>query len=291
MQPSAVQSAVIRKVPRCSPFVKWAGGKTQLLPELDPLIPQDFGSYFEPFVGGGAMFFHLVAKNRPFKAYLTDKNPDLINAYSVVKNDLKSLISALRKNQSAFNQSRDEYYYKLRKRTKFVSDAERAARFITLNRTCYNGLYRVNKNGVFNVPIGSYRNPLICDVNNLEKVSANLKFADAWIKSIDYKDALEMAEAGDFVYLDPPFDPTSSTSNFTSYTEYGFGNDNQRELRDIFDRLDRKGCRIILSNSDTPMIRELYRGRRRKSVDALRNINCKASRRRGHKELLITNFA
>ena len=296
MQPTAVHLTdddVLRtQVPRCSPFVKWAGGKTQLLPELDPLIPKDFERYFEPFVGGGAMFFHLTRKNRPFKAYLTDKNPDLINAYNVVKNDVQTLISVLRKNQKAFRDNREEYYYKLRKETKFVSEAERAARFITLNKTCFNGLYRVNKNGVFNVPIGSYKNPMICDANNLEKVSANLKFAEAWIKELDYKEALQMAERGDFIYLDPPYDPTSSTSNFTSYTEFGFGDDDQKELRDIFDKLDRKGCKIILSNSDTPSIRELYSGYKKyqKTVDALRIINCKASRRKGHKELVIRNF-
>jgi DNA adenine methylase len=296
MQPTAVHLAdgdVLRThVPRCSPFVKWAGGKTQLLNELDPFIPKDFDRYFEPFLGGGAMFFHLTAMNRPFRAYLTDKNRDLINAYNVIKNDVQTLISLLKKNQQAFRDRRDEYYYKLRKETKFVSEAERAARFITLNKTCFNGLYRVNKNGEFNVPIGSYKNPLICDASNLEKVSINLKFADAQIKTLDYKEALEMAKKGDFIYLDPPYDPASSTANFRSYTETGFGNDDQKELRDIFDKLDRKGCRLILSNSDTPFIRELYSGYKKylKSVDALRIINCKATRRKGHKELVIRNF-
>jgi DNA adenine methylase len=294
MQPEAVhlknQDVLRRQVPRCSPFVKWAGGKTQLLGELDPFIPQDFDRYFEPFLGGGAMFFHLVSRNKFFKAYLSDKNAELINAYAVVKNDVQSLIKVLRKNENSFNDDRHEYYYRLRK-ARFVSEVERAARFITLNKTCFNGLYRVNKNGDFNVPIGSYKNPLICDSNNLEKVNVSLNFTEAWLKAAGYKEALEMAEEGDFIYLDPPYDPTSKTSNFTSYTEFGFGDEDQEELRDIFEKLDRKGCKIILSNSDTPFIRSLYKGYKKylKSVDALRIINCKASKRKGHKELVIRN--
>jgi len=297
MQPTAVplsdnDGVLLAHVPRCSPFVKWAGGKTQLLAEFDRFVPKYIDRYFEPFVGGGAMFFHIAARNKQFKAYLTDKNPELINAYNVIKNDVQTLISLLRKNQRAFNESPNEYYYKLRKETRFVSEAERAARFITLNKTCYNGLYRVNKNGVFNVPIGSYKNPQICDASNLEKVRINLRFADASIKVTDYKEALESTQRGDFVYLDPPYDPTSSTSRFTSYTEYGFDDDNQEELRNVFERLDRKGCKVILSNSDTPFIRDLYReySKYLTSVDALRIINCKASRRKGHKELIIRNF-
>jgi DNA adenine methylase len=141
------------------------------------------------------------------------------------------------------------------------------------------------------VPIGSYKNPLICDSNNLEKVNVSLNFTEAWLKAAGYKEALEMAEEGDFIYLDPPYDPTSKTSNFTSYTEFGFGDEDQEELRDIFEKLDRKGCKIILSNSDTPFIRSLYKGYKKylKSVDALRIINCKASKRKGHKELVIRN--
>lgn len=280
------------QVPHASPFVKWAGGKKQLLKELDPFIPKDFQRYFEPFLGGGAMFFHLVSKNRRFKAYLTDKNSELINAYIVIRKDLDNLITTLRKNEVAYKADRYEYYYKLRKEAKGVTDTERAARFITLNKTCYNGLYRVNKNGEFNVPMGSYKNPLICDSKNLRKVSLSLKFTDAWIRTLDYKAALEMAHRDDFVYLDPPYDPTSATSNFTGYTEYGFDDDDQKELCRIFGELDRKGCKIILSNSDTPLIRDLYKGYNKylKEVYAVRIINCKASRRMGHKELVIRNF-
>jgi DNA adenine methylase len=296
MQDAAAQlenDEILREqVPRGYPFVKWAGGKKQLLKELDLLIPNDFQRYFEPFVGGGAMFFHLVSKNRRFKAYITDKNRELITAYRVIKEDVNSLIAILKQNEIAYQADRHEYYYKLRKEAKGVTDIERAARFITLNKTCYNGLYRVNKNGEFNVPIGSYKNPLICDSKNLHNVSGSLRFTDAWLKTLDYKEALEMAHHGDFIYLDPPYDPTSPTSNFTGYTEYGFGDDDQKELCKIFGELDRKGCKIILSNSDTPLIRDLYKGYNKylKKVDAVRIINCKASRRKGHKELVIRNF-
>lgn len=284
------------QIPHGSPFVKWAGGKKQLLKELDPFIPKSFQRYFEPFVGGGAMFFHLVSKNHPFKAYLTDKNSELINAYNVIRKDVINLIAILRQNEIAFRadrHDRHEYYYKLRKETKGVTDIERAARFITLNKTCYNGLYRVNKSGEFNVPMGSYKNPMICDSKNLQKVSASLKYTDAWLKTLDYKEALEMAHRGDFIYLDPPYDPTSATSNFTGYTECGFGDDDQKELCKIFGELDRKGCKVILSNSDTPLIRDLYKGYNKylKKVNAVRIINCEASRRKGHKELVIRNFS
>jgi DNA adenine methylase len=296
MQPEAVHlranDVLRRQVPRCTPFVKWAGGKSQLLNELDPIIPTEFDRYFEPFVGGGAMFFHLVSKSLHFKAFLSDKNRELINAYNVVKEDVGSLIVQLRKNEKAYKKDPDEYYYQLRNETKLVTDIERAARFITLNRTCFNGLYRVNKKGVFNVPRGSYKNPMICDADNLQKVSTALNFTNAWLRTIGYKEALELAHGGDFVYLDPPYDPTSKTSNFTSYTEYGFTDDDQKELAKIFGELDRKGCKVILSSSDTALIRDLYKGYKKyqKEVDALRIINCDATRRKGHKELVIRNF-
>jgi DNA adenine methylase len=167
------------------------------------------------------------------------------------------------------------------------------ARFIALNKTCYNGLYRVNRNGRFNVPMGIYKNPLICDSNNLENISNALKYSKASINVKDYKSALLKAEKDDFIYLDPPYHPTSRTANFTGYSDSGFGDDDQLELSEIFSGLNDKKCKVLLSNSDTTLIRKLYSGisTHIKEVNVSRSINCKASKRLGHKELLISNFS
>ncbi len=278
-------------IPRCYPFLKWAGGKTQLLPELDRHIPTDFARYFEPFLGGGAFFFYLVsAKNLQFTAYLSDVNEELVNAYKVVKDDAEELIVLLRSHEKHYKMNPHEYYYKLRAEIKSKNNTERAARFITLNKTCYNGLYRVNRNGMFNVPIGRYKNPLICDSKNLHNVSLALRYSKAHIVVSDYTDILEQAGHDDFVYLDPPYRPTSSTANFTGYTNEGFTDADQKQLLDTFKKLDRRGCKVLLSNSNTPFVRELYQEFSIKEVSALRAINCKGSKRTGHTELLIRNY-
>jgi len=281
-------------IPSCYPFVKWAGGKTQLLPDLDKCIPDNFNRYFEPFLGGGAFFFYLVSyKQLKFTPYLSDVNKELINAYNVVKSDVDELIRLLRMHDRAYRKAPHEYYYKLRAIIKPLNHVESAARFITLNKTCYNGLYRVNKNGMFNVPIGRYKNPLICDGENLRNVSIALRHTDAHLLDGDYKEILETAIENDFVYLDPPYRPTSPTANFTGYTNDGFNDANQTELHDTFKKLDRRGCKVLLSNSDTPFIRELYVDFKEdtKEVEVLRAINCKGSKRSGHKELLIRNYS
>lgn len=280
-------------LPTCYPFVKWAGGKTQLISELDRCIPISFSRYFEPFIGGGAFFFYLASqKHLHFTAYLSDVNRDLINAYKIVKDDVEKLIELLKYHEKEYKKNNHEYYYKLRAQIKPLSDIEDAARFITLNKTCYNGLYRVNKNGMFNVPIGRYKNPLICDSENLRNVGLALRHSDAHILVSDYKDILETARENDFVYLDPPYKPTSLTANFTGYTNDGFNDKDQVELHRIFKKLDRRHCKVLLSNSDTPFIRELYGDFKEytKEVNALRAINCKGSKRTGHIELLIRNY-
>jgi DNA adenine methylase len=278
----------------CYPFVKWAGGKTQVLSDLDSMIPSQFNRYFEPFIGGGAMFFHLISdRNMRFGAYLSDINAELITAYKVVKNNVRELIELLKRHQREYNKNPSEYYYKLRDEIKPVKDIERTARFIALNKTCFNGLYRVNRSGIFNVPMGKYKNPLICDTRNLENISKALRYSKAVIKVKDYKNALVEAEEDDFIYLDPPYHPTSSTANFTSYTDYGFGDNDQSELSKIFAELNDKKCKVLLSNSDTPLIRKLYSdfSGHIKEVNVSRVINCKASKRLGHKELLISNYS
>jgi DNA adenine methylase len=280
-------------IPECYPFVKWAGGKTQLLKELERYIPQGFERYFEPFLGGGAFFFYLVSvKQLQFTAYLSDLNTELIDTYRVVKENVQELIDLLRIHEKNYYRNRHEYYYQLRSKIDPTNDVERAARFIALNKTCYNGLYRVNKSGMFNVPMGKYKNPLICDSENLRNVSIALRHSKANLIVGNYKDISEDAQRADFVYLDPPYKPTSSTAHFTAYTNNGFYDKDQLELYNLFEKLDRKGCYVMLSNSDAPFIRDLYKeyGSTTAEVKAIRAINCKGSKRTGHSELLIRNY-
>lgn len=276
------------------PFVKWAGGKNQLLPELNSLIPSKFNRYFEPFLGGGAMFFHLVSdKNMTFTACVSDTNDELIKTYKVVKECVEELIQVLTGHQKEYDKNPSEYYYRLRDVIQPKNDVEIAGRFIALNKTCYNGLYRVNKNGKFNVPMGRYKNPSICDCRNLKNVSSVLRYSKAEIQSVDYRKMLLKAETNDFVYLDPPYQPVSSTSNFTAYTHQGFGDEDQLNLKKTFMELNHKNCKVLLSNSDTPFIRKLYSdfSSHIKEVNVSRAINCKASKRVGHRELLIYNYS
>jgi DNA adenine methylase len=275
------------------PFLKWAGGKTQILSELEKFVPSEFNRYFEPFLGGGTVFFYLITKIVRYSAYLSDINEELITTYKVVKDDVERLIDLLKEHQKDYNKNPSEFYYELRSCVT-PTHIERAARFITLNKTCYNGLYRVNKRGVFNVPIGRYKNPLICDSNNLRNASLSLRDSKVIIELSDYKQiVLENAKEGDFVYLDPPYNPASSTASFTSYTNSGFTNTDQKELRDVFIELTDRKCKVLLSNSDTKFIRELYSefATYFKEVNVLRSINCKGSKRIGHKELIISNYS
>lgn len=282
---------VLYQTPGCHPFVKWAGGKSQLIPQIIRLMPSRFARYFEPFLGGGAVFFHTASYNR--NAFLSDINVDLINAYKIIRNNVEELITALKYLQDEYSKSPKSYYYQLRDKTKGLNKIENAARFITLNKTCYNGLYRVNKKGLFNVPIGRYKNPLICDPVNLRKMSIVLSQSASYLGVIDYKKILvEKADKDDFVYLDPPFHPISNTANFTSYTNSGFSFEDQKELATIFKELTRRGCKLLLSNSNTEEIRRLYSDFSHLTELALvnRSINAVSSKRVGHVELLIRNY-
>jgi len=282
---------VLYQTPGCHPFVKWAGGKSQLIPQIIRLMPSRFARYFEPFLGGGAVFFHTASYNR--NAFLSDINLDLINAYKIIRNNVEELITALKYHQDEYTKSPKSYYYRLRDKTKGLNKIENAARFITLNKTCYNGLYRVNKKGLFNVPIGRYKNPLICDPVNLRKMSIVLSQSASYLGVIDYKKILvEKADKDDFVYLDPPFHPISNTANFTSYTNSGFSFEDQKELATIFKELTRRGCKLLLSNSNTEEIRRLYSDFSHLTELALvnRSINAVGSKRVGHVELLIRNY-
>ena len=282
-----------KHIPICYPFVKWAGGKTQLLPMVDKHIPPTFNRYFEPFLGGGALFFHLLAKNLELISYLSDINEDLINAYKVVKDKVDDLIGLLKHHETEYKKSPNEYYYQLRANIKPLSDVESAARFIALNKTCYNGLYRVNSKGLFNVPMGRYKNPVICDSSNLPKVSTALRESKTKIQMSNYKNILlEKAKEDDFIYLDPPYNPVSNTAYFTRYTYTAFKNEDQEELADVFRILNDRKCKILLSNSDTYFVRTLYKefAKYMKEIDVIRAINSVASKRMGHRELLIRNY-
>ena len=274
------------------PFVKWAGGKGQLLSELNKMIPSQFNRYFERFLGGAAMFFHLASdKSMNLTAYLSDRNEELIKAYKVVKDNVDELIEVLTGHQREYDKNPSEYYYRLRDEIQPRNDVEIAARFIALNKTCFNGLYRVNQNGKFNVPMGDYKKPVICDSSNLKSVSSVLRRSNAEIQCVDYREMLSKAETDDFVYLDPPYKPVSSTSNFTAYTHQGFGDDDQIKLKKTFMELNQKNCKVLLSNSDTPFIRELYSDFIIREVEVQRAINSKGSKRTGHKELIISNYS
>jgi len=270
-------SRIIAEKPK--PFVKWVGGKRQLLTQfrlMDLYPPEKFdiknGRYFEPFVGGGAVFFDLL----PQTAFLSD-----------FKNDVENLIKSLKKHKLD-----KEYFLKMRAQNpEKLSDLNTASRFIYLNRTCFNGMYRVNSKGGFNVPFGKYTKPLICDENNLRKASKALKNVE--IKTQDYKEVLKKAKKGDFVYFDPPYYPVSKTASFTSYTCEGFFDKEQIELRDTFAELHKRGCFVMLSNSDTPFINKIYSdlpGVRVRKVKAGRAINSDASKRGKITEVLVINY-
>lgn len=237
------------------------------------------------------MFFHLTATYpRPFSACLSDKNQELINVYNVIRNDVEKLILSLKTHKREYHMNPEQFYYNLRDSRRPISNVGRAARFLTLNRTCFNGLYRVNGRGHFNVPFGGYPNPLICDEDNLRAVSIALRRPNVSIKAIDYETMLAQTRAGDFIYLDPPYAPVSDTASFTGYNYGGFTADDHERLSSLFRELDRKGCKVVLSNSPTRHIRSLYADYSITAVDALRAINCKGSRRQGHKELIIRNY-
>ncbi len=281
-------SAIIDERPK--PFIKWVGGKRQLLKQFESLNlypPSNFdprrGRYFEPFLGGGAVFFDLL----PEKASLSDLNAELVITYNVVKNSINELIKSLKKHKYE-----KDYFLKVRsKKTAQLSDVEVASRFIFLNRTCFNGMYRVNGQGEFNVPFGRYSNPVICDEVNLRRVSQSLRNVE--ILHQDYKQAAENAKKGDFVYFDPPYHPVSKTASFTSYTANQFSEKNQLELRDFFIELSNRGCFVMLSNSDTPFINEIYSNRnniRITKVAAGRAINSIGSKRGKITEVLVTNY-
>jgi DNA adenine methylase len=298
------------------PFLKWAGGKRQLLPTLRTFYPSSFASYLEPFAGSAAVFFDLYSSRlltgRP--ATLIDSNADLMGCLSALRNDVDAVLDELRRLEEGHRRGRDRFYYIVRdgrfnqaRRPFSVRPGngarryspELAAMFIYLNRTGFNGLFRLNAAGEFNVPVGRYVNPRICDEANLRAVSDALNRPNATLRVGTYRDVGDLARPGDFLYFDPPYAPLTPTSSFTSYTADRFGDDDQRALQRLVIELASRGCHVLLSNSTAPLIRELYDGNpearraglRAMTVSARRAINSNAARRGAVLEYLITNIA
>lgn len=274
------------------PFVKWVGGKRGLLSQIIPLIPKEFNNYFEPFVGGGALFFELYSLGllRDKKVYLFDINSELINTYNIVKTNPSDLI----KNLQEFKEKHSkEFYYEVRswdREENFLSRdlLQRAARFIYLNKTCFNGLYRVNSKGYHNVPMGSYKNPKICDEETIYSASEALQRAT--ILNTSYKDVLKYASRDDFVYFDPPYYPLTQTSSFTAYNENSFLDKEQIELFEVFKELDMLGSKVAHSNSDAGFIKDLYKEFHVRDIQANRFINSNSSGRIRINEVFIKNL-
>lgn len=268
------------------PIVKWAGGKTELVPALLPEVPETIRTYVEPFAGGAALFFALASEEakRFEKAKLNDRNAELVACYRAVKADVDALVTRLR----GYSYDKELYYRVRDVETRDLDDVERGARLIFLNRTCFNGLWRENSKGKFNVPFGTYKNPRILDETALRRAAVAL--ADVSLTNVDFEDACKRLGEGDFVYFDPPYVPVSKTASFTAYQASGFGRDDHRRLADLLARLAKKGVKAMLSNADNDETRELYRAFRCKRVGARRSISANGSGRGKAGELVVTNF-
>lgn len=282
-----VEKPIIISEPK--PFLKWVGGKRQLLPEIHKWMPSDYNNYFEPFVGGGALFFsnNIIPEK---KYYLNDYNTELVNVYKIIRDNVDELIDDLKSHVNT-----PEYYYQIRKIDREInynklSNLKKASRFIFLNKTGYNGLYRVNSKNEYNVPFGRYKNPKICDSVNLKACSKKLKSIN--IDTGDYKaQTITRVSDNDFVYFDPPYAPASKTSDFTLYTEKGFYEKEQLALKEYCDYLTSKNVKFLLSNSNVELIKNLYKDYKIEVVMANRAINCKASGRGKIEEVLIRNYS
>lgn len=291
------------------PFLKWAGGKGQLLKEIEKYYPFENGKitkYAEPFVGGGAVLFDILSKYDLGEIYVSDINAELINTYRIIRDDIVALLEMLSKLQSDFipkdTDERKAYYMQKRERFNDLKvngdeniNIEKAALMIFLNKTCFNGLYRVNKKGLFNVPMGAYKNPLICDEKNLRAVSEKLQ--NVKIVCGDYKGSADFIDENTFVYFDPPYRPLTETSSFTAYTENLFDDEKQIELAEFVEKMNKKGAKVVVSNSDPKnsnteddFFDELYKKHKIKRVQATRMINCNSELRGKIDELLIANY-
>ncbi|KLE14816.1 MULTISPECIES: DNA adenine methylase [Clostridium] len=275
------------KIVLAAPVLKWVGGKRQLMNDIVKLLPKTYTTYYEPFIGGGAVLFEL----QPNKAVINDVNGELINLYNVIKYDVELLIEDLRKHENT-----PEYFYEIREldrdRNEYgkLSEVEKASRIIYLNKTCFNGLFRVNKAGEFNSPFGKYKNPNIVDEVTLRAVSKYFNKADVKILNGDFESSLKGIRKGSFVYLDPPYDPVSNSANFTGYDKGGFNRDEQIRLKKLCDKLNKRGVKFLLSNSATDFIKDLYKDYDITIVKAKRAINSNGNARGEVDEVLVRNY-
>jgi DNA adenine methylase len=277
-----------RETPVLPLFLKWAGGKLQLIEQFENLFPADFCNYYEPFIGSGAVFFYLKSKSKPNKVILSDTNEELINCFAVVRDKPSELIEVLLNHRKRHSK---QYYYEMRDlESERLDSVCRAARMIYLNKTCFNGLYRVNSKGEFNVPFGDHKNPSIFNRNTLYRASQMLQ--DAVLRVMTFDKVLDFAGKYDFVYFDPPYIPLSKTSSFTRYSKSEFSIKEQNQLSEVFRALDSMGCFVMLSNSDHSLIRELYRDYDKNIVvvRAKRKINSVGSKRGAINEIVVTNY-
>lgn len=282
--------AIVGITTKLKPFTKWTGGKRQLLDVLISNMPESYGTYYEPFIGGGALFFEV----QPKKAVINDLNNDLMLSYKAIKNNLEELIEYLKVHNE--NNSK-EYYYDIRSadrdgRYEKMTNTEKAARLMYMLRVNFNGLYRVNSKGQFNTPYGKYKNPKIVDEELLYAINDYLNSNNIEILNTSFDKAVGDAKENDFIYLDPPYVPLTATSNFTAYTSEGFGYEEQVLLRDIFVELDKRGCYVMLSNSSADLVYDLYSDYEETTiaVSATRMINSNAKKRGAIQELLIKNY-
>jgi len=272
------------------PFVKWAGGKRQLIVSLEGHLPKKFGTYFEPFLGGGALLFHLLNQSPNLKCNISDLNSDLILAYITIRDKVEQLVESLERHSGKYSADKIEYYYSVRESAP-KNQIEKVSRLLFLNKTCFNGLYRVNSKGQFNVPLGRYTNPSIVNKDNLISVSKILQSKNIAIRCQDFEAILDEAKKDDFVYFDPPYQPVSKTANFTSYTKCEFTYDDLKRLANVCQKLDKKDCKVLLSNSNTKEVRKLFSSKWKVvEVSANRAINSNSKKRTGHTELLIKNY-
>ncbi|MDI6738126.1 MAG: DNA adenine methylase [Nanoarchaeota archaeon] len=267
-------------------FVKWAGGKKQLLGQFKNYFPKQINRYLEPFVGGGSVAFSIIKNHMPKEIIISDSNEELINAYEVIRDNTGELIEKLKQYKNAHN--KDNYYKARDLQPGKLNKIERAARFIYLNKSCFNGLYRVNSSGKFNVPIGSSKHPAILMEDDLKEISALLQ--NVTVKALPFENVANYAKTGDFIYLDPPYYPLKKGKSFTTYTKEAFLEKEQEKLSEVFRSLDKKGCKIMLSNSDTDFIKKLYKGYNINTVQASRMINSDATKRGKISELVIRNY-
>ncbi len=272
------------------PFVKWAGGKRQLIQTIDRHIPSEFGTYFEPFLGGGAVLLHLLGKNPQMKCRVSDLNSDLVLSYVTIRDRVEELITSLENHAKNYHKNPDSYYYGVRE-SEPKNQIEKVSRLLFLNRTCFNGLYRVNSKGKFNVPLGRYSNPNIINEDNLLSVSRILQSKKIQIICRDFTAVLTDAKKGDFVYFDPPYQPVSKTASFTSYTNKDFTYEDLENLVKVSEKLSDKGCKVLHSNSDSKEVKELFsKDWKITEVSVNRAINSDSTKRTGQKELLIKNY-